>query len=42
MEEISDRVELDGEVALVDVDHERQRIHVLEHGTVGRVPDPTR
>ena len=39
MQQIADRVVLDNEVALVHVHHERQRVHILEHWTVRRVPD---
>ena len=39
MQQIANRVVLDDEVALVNVHHERQRVHILEHGTVRRVSD---
>ncbi len=39
MKQVADRIVLDHEVTLVDVHHERQRVHVLEHGAVRHVPD---
>src|SRR2546427_5152033 len=39
MKQVADRIVLDHEVTLVDIHHKRQRVHVLENGTVRRVPD---
>src|SRR6267143_3236159 len=39
MKQVADRILLDHEVTLVDVDHERKRVHVLENGAVRHVPD---
>ena len=36
MQEIADEVLLDHEITAVDVDHERQLVHVFEHRTFGR------